>query len=132
MNDAVKFNGKIRYLVLLVYVLAGVAVYFSSLQAPFYLDDKGNITDNASIRVHELSFDEMAGVQDGARHNLRPVVYLSFALNYYFHGFDLFGYHLVNILIHFAAGVFLSLFLKTTFSVQGERHDAEQSPSRGR
>ena len=30
----------------------------------------------------------------------RPIGYLSFALNYYFHGLDVWGYHLVNLAIH--------------------------------
>ena len=48
---------------------------------------------------------------------------LTLALNYYFGEFDVFGYHLVNLLIHVAAGIFLYWFLLLTFnlpSLEGE------------
>jgi tetratricopeptide (TPR) repeat protein len=47
----------------------------------------------------------------------RPISKISFALNYYFHQYDLRGYHLVNILIHIITGIFLYLFLKSTLSL---------------
>ena len=57
----------------------------------------------------------------------RPVAYITLALNYYFHGFDLAGYHLVNILIHLAAGIFLYIFLQTTFSLPQARQKIEHA-----
>ena len=39
---------------------------------------------------------------------------LSFALNYYFHGYDVTGYHLVNLLIHIATAILIYFFIKTT------------------
>jgi len=39
---------------------------------------------------------------------------LSFGLNYYFGGYDVFGYHLVNIVIHMITGLLLYLLVKTT------------------
>jgi len=57
----------------------------------------------------------------------RPVAYITLALNYYFHGFDLAGYHLVNILIHLVAGIFLYIFLQTTFSLPQARQKIEHA-----
>jgi hypothetical protein len=55
------------------------------------------------------------------------VAYITLALNYYFHGLDLAGYHLVNILIHLAAGIFLYMFLRITLSLQQGRQHLEHA-----
>jgi Tfp pilus assembly protein PilF len=47
----------------------------------------------------------------------RPLSYLSFALNYHFHGKDVFGYHVVNFIIHYLASVFLFLFIYNTLKL---------------
>jgi Tfp pilus assembly protein PilF len=47
----------------------------------------------------------------------RPLSYLSFALNYHFHGTDVFGYHVVNFIIHYLASVFLFLFIYNTLKL---------------
>ncbi len=39
------------------------------------------------------------------------MAYLSFAINYYFGGLDVFGYHLVNFAVHYLSAVFLFLFI---------------------
>jgi hypothetical protein len=44
----------------------------------------------------------------------RPVANLSFALNYFFHGLDLPGYHLVNITVHGVCGILAFLFFYWT------------------
>jgi len=44
----------------------------------------------------------------------RPLAIMSFALNYYFDGYNVAGYHIVNILIHIIGGIFLYIFVKTT------------------
>jgi tetratricopeptide (TPR) repeat protein len=46
----------------------------------------------------------------------RPVANISFALNYYFHQYNVMGYHLVNILIHITAGILIYLFTKITLN----------------
>ena len=89
-------------------------IYSKSLEGPFVLDDGRNITDNPAIRLTRLSW---SGLMDAATKSPlpnRPLAYISFALNYYFHSYRTAGYHLTNILIHILAGVFLYLFIKTT------------------
>ena len=56
-----------------------------------------------------------AGLQNSSSN--RPVANISFALNYYFHKYNVLGYHLVNILIHVTTGILLYLFVKTTLSL---------------
>ena len=47
----------------------------------------------------------------------RPVSYFTFAMNYYFDGLDVFGYHVVNFFIHYIASVFLFLFIYNTLKL---------------
>jgi hypothetical protein len=43
--------------------------------------------------------------------------YFTLALNYYVGGFNVFGYHLVNFIIHVTSGIFLYWFLLLTFNL---------------
>ena len=56
----------------------------------------------------------------------RPVANISFALNYYFHQYDLMGYHVINILIHIATGIILYFFVKATLTLPLLRSAYEQ------
>jgi len=47
----------------------------------------------------------------------RPLAVLSFALNYKFGGMDVFGFHVVNFIIHYLAAVFLFLFIHNTLKL---------------
>ena len=47
----------------------------------------------------------------------RPVARLSLALNYYFGGLNVSGYHLANTIIHLVASVFLFLFIYHTLNL---------------
>jgi Flp pilus assembly protein TadD len=92
-------------------------IYSSGLEGPFLLDDGSNITDNPAIRLTQLSW---SGLKDaGSKSPLpnRPLAYISFALNYYFHSYRIVGFRLANILIHISAGLFLFLFIKTTLGL---------------
>lgn len=73
-------------------ILAVVAVYGGSLNAPWYFDDFLNITDNPAIRELGNPFSQLFAS--------RGLVYWTFSLNYRLGGLDLQGYHLMNIGIH--------------------------------
>ncbi|NVM22471.1 MAG: tetratricopeptide repeat protein, partial [Desulfobacterales bacterium] len=108
-------------LALLIFILIGVLLYGHTLQAPFYLDDFINIRDKLYL-INSLSFSELinASLESFARR--RPLANLSFALNRYFHGLSLPGYHLVNIVIHMVNGILLYVFLFKTLTLPGRRH----------
>ena len=92
-------------------------IYSSNLEGPFLFDDGSNINNNPAIRLTQLSW---SGLKDAASKSPlanRPLAYISFALNYYFHGYRTVGFRLVNILIHMSAGGFLFLFIKTTLGL---------------
>jgi tetratricopeptide (TPR) repeat protein len=96
-------------------------IYSNALTVPFVYDDFSNIHDNPHIRLTSLSAENIARVGLECLSSLRPVANLSFALNYYFHQYDVIGYHLVNILIHIVTGLLLYLFIKITLDVSSVR-----------
>ncbi len=73
-----------------------------------------NIRDNPYLRVSSLSLKNLIQAGFQSPESSRPVANISFALNYYIHGFNLVGFHLVNILIHIFGGIFLYFFAKAT------------------
>lgn len=84
----------------------GLGLYLHTLHAPFIFDDYPCIVENPAIRSFEffIDFDKVRAlnIDSDIKNNfaLRPVVYLSFALNYAFGGLREFGFHLVNTAIH--------------------------------
>jgi len=87
--------------------IATIAVYYHTLDVPFYLDDFSSIQENPLI-YNWQGFSQLWNYAP-----LRIVGYLSFALNYYVGKFDYTGYHLINISIHFLVGFILYLFIST-------------------
>jgi len=109
----------IRYEVLMLFLLIVVAclVYSNTLENPFVFDDFPHIPDNPFIRLSKLTFKNVidAGFESPAPS--RPIANISFALNYYFHKYNLAGYHLINILIHLTTGILLYSLLKITLTL---------------
>lgn len=86
------------------------ATYANTLRAPFVFDDEPNIVENALIRMTRIDVDRMlqAAFQSP---NLRPVAFVTFALNYRWGRYDPTGYHAVNILVHGLNGLLVYAFL---------------------
>jgi Flp pilus assembly protein TadD len=109
-------NSSPKYETLLLSLLAIVVIliYADTLTTPFIFDDISNIRDNPHIRVPSLSLKNLTRAGFQSPDSSRPVANISFALNYYFNGFNLVGFHLVNILIHIFGGIFLYFFVQAT------------------
>ncbi len=101
------------YLVAFVFAAMAFCLYSNSLGGPFVFDDIPNIVDNALIRIDRLDGVQLKRAAAG-RLSTRPVANVSFALNYYLHGYAVFGYHLVNIAIHATNGALLYFLLLQT------------------
>ncbi len=86
-------------LVPLLFTLLGFLLYFNSLDVPFYFDDAQNIETNIGIQLEEITW---SGLKQAAVSKIptRAVAYITFAVNYYFGGEQVAGYHVVNIVIH--------------------------------
>jgi tetratricopeptide (TPR) repeat protein len=70
-------------------------IYSNTFSASFHFDDVNNIVNNPTIKSLS-NFVDFSGT--------RYIGFLSFALNYHFGGLNVFGYHLVNLLIHITNG----------------------------
>ncbi|HPM62456.1 MAG TPA: hypothetical protein PK955_08255, partial [Methanoregulaceae archaeon] len=97
-------------------------IYFPSFRAPYYFDDMVSIKDNPHIRITTLSPDALWDAGFKSKLSKRPVVYISFALNYYVHGLEVPGYHVVNVVIHLIAGLFIFLVFRDTLVMTKEKH----------
>ena len=96
------------WLAILVLVAAVLASYANSLRCPFVFDDHYDIIDNPAIRhlwplwdVFLVRSTSSVGLQS------RPVVNLSFALDYAVGGLNTLPYHVTNLAIHVLAGLAL-------------------------
>ena len=96
-------------------------IYSNTLVSPFVFDDVQFIPDNRNIRITNLTFKDLTKAAFDGPSSYRPVAKISFALNYYFHRYNVFGYHLVNILIHITTGILLYLFVQMTLGLLSRR-----------
>ncbi|MDP2136995.1 MAG: tetratricopeptide repeat protein [Candidatus Didemnitutus sp.] len=102
---------------------AVLAVYANSLNAPFLFDDFPAIVRNTTIRDLGNFGAVLTPPLDGAGVTGRPLVNLSFALNYALGGLDVRGYHAGSVLLHLATsllffGVLRRTFLLSSFAAQ--------------
>ena len=76
-----------------------VVPFLNSLENPFIWDDSNAIADNPTIRsIWPLWMPLQPPAETPV--STRPLLNLSFALNYSLHGLDVRGYHLVNLGLH--------------------------------
>ncbi len=96
-------------------------VYAPSFSGIWIYDDEPNILNNDNIHLTQINISSLKKTfflksQDPytAERIKRPLAYLSFALNWYGGQNRVFGYHVVNFIIHFTTTVFLYLFIKNS------------------
>lgn len=85
--------------------LAGTLAHAPGLDGAFVLDDAGNILENPHIRTTELSAPALWEAAFESRDPTRPVANASLALNYWWGGSEVRGYHVFNIVVHLATSV---------------------------
>jgi tetratricopeptide (TPR) repeat protein len=94
-------------------VVTGILTYANSIGGPFIFDDLTAIEQNDTIRQswhHSNAFFPPRQTPVGGR----PVVNLSFALNYGLGGLDVVGYHVWNIAVHVACALVLFGIVRRT------------------
>src|SRR5262245_32118344 len=95
-------------------VIAIVIVHAPSLRAPFLFDAVGAVVNNATIR-HLWSLDVLRPPADGSTTTGRPLVNLSFAINYAISGDNVWSYHALNLAFHILAALVLMGVVRRTF-----------------
>jgi tetratricopeptide (TPR) repeat protein len=97
------------------------SIYGNSFNCSWHFDDEANITDNPRLHMTQISWEQVERALFSDRNNpkalYRPVACLSFALNHYFGGLNVFGYHLGNIFIHLVTSFFLFLTIFHTLNL---------------
>lgn len=98
-------------------LLAGACllVYANALTGGFVYDDKAIVRDNFRIRapsrVGEIFATQYFGGPRGTGTAYRPLLLLSFAVQWWIHGADPLPFHAANLLIHAAATLLLAALL---------------------
>jgi tetratricopeptide (TPR) repeat protein len=102
---------------ILLIAAIGFFAYSNTFQAPFQWDEEAFLGENPIIRnlnyfIHPLQaaklpfYDAFSG---------RYIGYLTFAMNYKLHGFNVLGFHIVNLSIHIINAVLVYFFILVTF-----------------
>jgi len=103
-----------------IIIAAGIIVYFNSFDGVFLYDDTKSIVENPHIRSLWPLSEAMSFplAESGATVAGRPILSLSFAINYALFGPEPWGYHLVNLAIHIFAGLLLFGIVRRTLSLK--------------
>jgi tetratricopeptide (TPR) repeat protein len=124
MNNSLKRHS----IVLLLLMLCVVIGYWGTLDYPFMFDDKVNIVESQAIKIQGLDRESLQQVIDHGVASRRPVANISFALNYYFHGDNVAGWHCVNIAIHIFAGWLVYGVIFQTLRINARLREDDSDP----
>jgi tetratricopeptide (TPR) repeat protein len=113
-------------------LMAAIAfiAYSNTFHVPFQFDDYPNIVNEPSVKIDTMTLQRIVELFQHIKDSNRFFAFFTFALNYYFGDFNVFGYHLVNLFIHMASGIFLYWFLLLTLNLPSlkERYGSSAFP----
>ncbi|KPA12988.1 hypothetical protein MHK_006805, partial [Candidatus Magnetomorum sp. HK-1] len=78
---------KIAFVLILIF--SGAGIYLNTINCPFVFDDNVSIVNEKNIRMTTFTLEELKAAATQSfysKKHFRPVVMISFALNYYFDG----------------------------------------------
>src|SRR5262245_42174574 len=118
--------GSDRSTLLLIAALIAVTAlaYSNAFSSPFVFDDGSAVVDNLTIRSLTPISRTLSGPIQSSTAG-RPLINLSFALNYAAGGLDPNGYHAVNLLLHILAGLTLFGIVRRTLRNASQRPDLQ-------
>ena len=104
----------------------GVLAFYGTLHSPFHYDDAHAIVENPYIKDLD-KFQEKVGIQNIFN---RSVLLLSFAINQKIGKLEVFGYHLLNIIIHILSTILWFFLVKEFIQIDlfGKRFLKKQLP----
>ena len=105
-----------RLLFLIVLII--LVSYSNSFNSSWQFDDAPNILNNHRIQLEQFTWKNLwqTGFAKPGRGGLyRPVACISLALNWYIGGQNVFGYHIVNFLIHCCTSLILFFLIRLLF-----------------
>ncbi|MCX5694524.1 MAG: tetratricopeptide repeat protein [Candidatus Omnitrophica bacterium] len=93
------FNQKYKLLAISSILLLGMLIYSNTLRSSFHFDDSFFVINNSAIR----DITNLKAIWNYIP--TRFIVFLTLALNYHFHQFNVFGYHLLNLVVHLSSAI---------------------------
>jgi tetratricopeptide (TPR) repeat protein len=111
-------------------VLACIGAYWNSLGGALVWNDQASIVDNQTIR-HLWPLGALLAPPSASLMTSRPVVNLSFALNYAIGEVDVVGYHIVNIAIHLISALVLFGIIRRTLGSEKGPYPFSASDEKG-
>lgn len=123
---SIKTTDSVGYQVkaLTVLTLMGLLAFWATLHSPFLYDDVHAIVENPKIQ-HLNEFQNNIGITNVFN---RSVLFLTFAVNRNIGELDVFGYHLVNILIHILTGLVWYFLVKELLLLEPARQRFKHLP----
>src|SRR5439155_18502512 len=94
----------------LILLIAGVITYWNSFDVPFVFDDMDTIETNSDVQFGDALTRVPAAFWG------RTLLFITFAANHAINGQNVWGYHLVNLLLHVLNGVLIYVIWKHIFS----------------
>lgn len=99
-------------------ILISFVIYGNALNSPFFFDDMSNIVINKDIKnlsniKTKLIYPQHKKINYVIQNvPSRPLVYLTFTLNYHFGKLNPFGYHLFNLIMHILNAILVFFLTK--------------------
>jgi tetratricopeptide (TPR) repeat protein len=116
MKKDIDTTNRLHLVIVFALGLLCIIIYSNTLHSPFIFDDFPNIRKNIFIRLADLDFKRLSDTAFIRPNPTRPVANISFALNHYIGEYDVFGYHVTNIFIHFINGILVYFLSLITFT----------------
>jgi protein O-mannosyl-transferase len=117
-----------RYWRAALILVVALAAYANSFQGPFVLDDQASVVQNPDIRdLRRL--DRVLNPRPDSPVAGRPLVNLTFALDYAIGGLDVTGYHAVNLAWHVACAWLLFGIVRRTLELPAVRARTGPAPA---
>lgn len=107
---------------ILIIILTGFLAYSNTFRGEMIFDDINIIQQNENIH----DFNEFKNLNSWFNLNSRHFCMLTFALNYSIHENEVFGYHIVNLLIHLIFGILIFLLMKLILKVRLYDNDPQR------
>ena len=96
-----------------------IVIYSNSIGASWHFDDYENILENTRVQIKDIQPATLSKTffasPEGKPTPYRSVAYFSFAINAYFGGKEVVGYHIVNIAVHLITALILFLTVLKLF-----------------
>src|SRR3989337_3959438 len=108
--------------VFILFTLIATGIYYNSFPNGFYLDDMHHIVGNSylkSLSNIPLFFTDPRTFSRAGLGHYRPLLLVTYSLNYAAGGLKPAGYHIVNLAFHIGSAFLLFLIVQAMFGGNG-------------